>query len=54
MKVKNEEIFCFIMNFRNILTNPSKITDKGAGPPGREVILSLQKADSLLVIVNAR
>ena len=33
--------------------NPSKRTDKRAGPSGCEVI-SLQKVDSLLVLVNAR
>jgi hypothetical protein len=32
---------------------PSKRTDKGAGPSGREVI-SLPKVDSLLVLVNVR
>ena len=42
------------MNFRNIPTSPSKRTDKGTGPSGGEVISSLQKEDSLPVIVNAR
>ncbi len=34
------------------MQNPSKRTDKGAGPSRREVI-SLQKVDSLLIFLNA-